>query len=81
MGRETLTAADVRQFETDGYFLKRRALTADHALECRQRIEAMEAELGEECNVRMKIKAIIGRVVYLPISPCRRSGGGFCRYL
>lgn len=52
-----LTEAEVRQFEADGYFLKRRALTVDHALDCRRRIEAMEAELGEECNVRMKIKA------------------------
>ncbi len=53
----SLTREQVKEFEANGYFLKGRAITADHALECRHRIEALEAELGEDCNVRMKIKA------------------------
>lgn len=53
----SLTAEQAEAFGADGYFLKGRALTAEHAAECRARVEAMEQELGEDCNVRMKIKA------------------------
>ena len=52
-----LTTQEVKKFNRDGYYLKRRALTPDHAADCRARIEAMEQQLGEDCNVRMKIKA------------------------
>lgn len=52
-----LTSDEVAAFRRDGYHLKRRAITPAHAADCRARIEAMEAALGEDCNVRMKIKA------------------------
>ncbi len=52
-----LSDEEVARFQAEGYFLKRRALSAAQAAECRARIEAMEERLGEECNVRMKIKA------------------------
>jgi chlorinating enzyme len=52
-----LTPEEVASFEREGYFLKKRAISPEHAAECRARLEAMEAALGEECNVRMKIKA------------------------
>ncbi|SMF37109.1 Phytanoyl-CoA dioxygenase (PhyH) [Tistlia consotensis] len=52
-----LTQDEAARFEAEGYFLKGRAITADHAADCRRRIEAMEEALGEECNIRMKIKA------------------------
>ncbi|MFC3226458.1 phytanoyl-CoA dioxygenase family protein [Marinibaculum pumilum] len=54
-----LSEEEVARFSADGYFVKRRAISADHAADCRARIEAMEAALGEDCNVRMKIKAHI----------------------
>lgn len=53
----SLTPEEVAAFERDGYFIKRRAITKDHALDCRQRLEAMEESLQEDCNKRMKIKA------------------------
>ncbi|MBU0725462.1 MAG: phytanoyl-CoA dioxygenase family protein [Alphaproteobacteria bacterium] len=53
----SLTAAEVEHFQSQGYFVKKRALSAAHAAELRARIEAFEETLGEECNVRMKIKA------------------------
>lgn len=55
----SLSKEEVARFRAQGYFLKRRALPAGQARECRDRIEAMEAALGEDCNVRMKIKAHI----------------------
>ena len=53
----SLTPDEIQHFNTHGYFMKRRAISSAHALECRQRIEKMEETLGEECNKRMKIKA------------------------
>lgn len=52
-----LTEAEVEHFNTQGYFVKKRAISAAHAADCRARIEAFEEALGEDCNVRMKIKA------------------------
>lgn len=52
-----LTEDEVAGFKANGYFIKKRAISTAHATECRERIEAMEAVLGEECNKRMKIKA------------------------
>ncbi|WP_425403270.1 phytanoyl-CoA dioxygenase family protein [Hwanghaeella sp.] len=53
----SLTSEEAAHFEENGYFVKKRALSVAHATECRYRIEAMEQELGEDCNQRMKIKA------------------------
>lgn len=52
-----LTEREVADFRAQGYFVKRRAISADHAAECRARIEAMEDAMGEDCNQRLKIKA------------------------
>lgn len=53
----SLTEQEIDQFKSNGYFMKKRAITAEHAFDCRRRIEAMELALGEDCNKRMKIKA------------------------
>ena len=54
---EPLTSAQVQFFQENGYLFPVRALSEKEAAACRAKIEAFEAESGEEVNKRLKIKA------------------------
>lgn len=51
-----LTSAQIDQFNKQGFVAPFRAISETEARECRQRIEAYEAETGEEAERRLKIK-------------------------
>ncbi|MBS7539528.1 phytanoyl-CoA dioxygenase family protein [Ancylobacter lacus] len=52
-----LSPAQIAHFKAEGFLSPVRAISAEEALEYRNRIEAFEAQSGEEVNKRLKIKA------------------------
>ena len=52
-----LTSQQIDFFRTNGYLFPFRAISPAEAAALRGRIEAYEAEAGEEVNKRLKIKA------------------------